>query len=149
MQRVFIENRTNYDHIRTCFVYGGGVMPGRAGGQGQVLASTMPRIQTGQQKVQQYCGDDPLCPSKYINYLWFGVYGKCLIFYDFKLDVSSMYMYCIYTYKYRPLYGAVNFDRRSAAKFNLANKLQVYATTGSANSKYWHSFIAILFYSQI
>ena len=31
-----VENWTNYDHIRTCFVYGGGVMPGRRAGSGVV-----------------------------------------------------------------------------------------------------------------
>ena len=43
-------------------VYGGGLMP--AGGQGQVLASTMPRAQ--EQEVQLNYEDDPLCPSGYI-----------------------------------------------------------------------------------
>ena len=32
--RVFVENGTNNDHIRTCFVYGGGVLPGRRTGSG-------------------------------------------------------------------------------------------------------------------
>ena len=32
---VFYKYPVQYDHVRTCFVYGGGVM--RAGGQGQVL----------------------------------------------------------------------------------------------------------------
>ena len=31
-RHVFVENWTNYDHLRTCFVYGGGVMPGRRTG---------------------------------------------------------------------------------------------------------------------
>ena len=46
-QRLFVENRINYDHVRTCFVYGGGVMPRKD----QVLASTMPRAQ-GRKKCQ-------------------------------------------------------------------------------------------------
>ena len=33
---VFAENWTNHDHIRTCFVYGDGVMPGRRAGSGVV-----------------------------------------------------------------------------------------------------------------
>ena len=42
------------------------------GGQGQVLASTLPRaLNTGQQKVQLYYKDDPLFPCSII-YLWMG-----------------------------------------------------------------------------
>ena len=33
-QSVFAENLTNNDHIRTCFVHGGGVMPARRVGSG-------------------------------------------------------------------------------------------------------------------
>ena len=33
-QHVFVENWTNYDPIRTCFVYDGGVMTGRRAGSG-------------------------------------------------------------------------------------------------------------------
>ena len=41
-----------------------------AGGQGQVLASTMPRGQNRAAKGSFYYEDDPLCPSRYIIDLW-------------------------------------------------------------------------------
>ena len=52
-QRGFVENGTNYDHIRPCFVYGGGGMPGRRAGSGvgQVCTVHCGEPKTGQQKV--------------------------------------------------------------------------------------------------
>ena len=52
-QPVFVENWTNYDHIRTLFVYGGGVMPGWRARSGVGM------YKTGQQKVQLYYEDLP------------------------------------------------------------------------------------------
>ena len=49
-QCVFVENWTNYDHIRTCCLYSTAVEWCRAGGQGRVLASTMPRAQNRVEK---------------------------------------------------------------------------------------------------
>ena len=45
-------------------MYGGGVMPVR---QGQVQCQ---EPKTGQQKAHLYYEVDPLCPSRYIIYLW-------------------------------------------------------------------------------
>ena len=55
-----------HDHIRTCFVYGGGVMRGR---QAQCREP-----KTGQQKAQLYYEGNPLCPSGYIIYIACTVY---------------------------------------------------------------------------
>ena len=53
-----------YDHMRKCFVYGGGVMPGW---RARLVHCREPK--KGQQKVQLYYEDDPLCTSRYIIYL--------------------------------------------------------------------------------
>ena len=67
-QRVFVEKGTNYDHKRTCFVYCGGAKPDDGWRE----------TETGKQKVQLYCEDDPLCPSRYnIVYQWVLVSGWC------------------------------------------------------------------------
>ena len=50
-------------------MYGSDVMLGRCAGRSQVLAGTMPRGQTGQQKVQLYYEDDLLSKSRYIIYV--------------------------------------------------------------------------------
>ena len=50
-------------------MYGGGVMPGRRAGSGVgKYSADIPK--QGQQKVQLYCKDVSLCPSRYIIYLW-------------------------------------------------------------------------------
>ena len=55
-------------------MYGGGGMAGRQAGSVVGKYSTMQRAKTGQQKVQLYYEDDPLCLStvvtSYIIYLW-------------------------------------------------------------------------------
>ena len=45
-------------------MYGGGVMPGRRAGT--VVSKNAESPKTGQQKVQLYYEDDPVCPSRYI-----------------------------------------------------------------------------------
>ena len=67
--RDFFENWPNFDHIKTCFVYSGGVMQGQRAGSG-VLASKVPRAQNRAAKDSTPLYEDfPLCQSRYIIYL--------------------------------------------------------------------------------
>ena len=53
-------------------MYGGGGMPGRQAGSVVGKYSTMHRAKTGQQKVQLYYEDDPLCLSTVVILFIYG-----------------------------------------------------------------------------